>query len=377
MNNTKRSSWALLRAVLIAATIAGIFGCKTGPIQPENGAAAEGANQGREPAPASTSRPTLTEYTVQDGDSLSKIAYAICCDADAWQDLYYANQDLVRNPTFLTVGWDLAVPEGLCGDGSAARYAETGEANCKPAAHAVAAAPREITLVTGNEYAPFSGEHLMQGGMITEIVVQTFSAMGYQTEVTFLGWDDAIARTRRGEYTGSFPWVKNAERQQDFIYSDALYNIFVLPFIRANDKPFKGRRSNQYSGLDDMAGLKLCRPAGYYTHDLKQILDQPGTELKRPETLGDCFDLLNNGAVDVVPVNRLSGQKTLNSKPYADNIRMLDQNSVSVQALHLILPKTLDGSPDLRAEFDDSVAAMKNSGALDRLIQKHLKAYYD
>jgi nucleoid-associated protein YgaU len=47
------------------------------------------------------------EYTVEAGDSLSKIgkAYGV-----SWQDIFEANKDIISNPDLIQPGWKLKIP---------------------------------------------------------------------------------------------------------------------------------------------------------------------------------------------------------------------------------------------------------------------------
>ena len=47
------------------------------------------------------------EYTVERGDSLSKIAKAY---GDTWQDIFEANKDIISNPDLIQPGWKLKIP---------------------------------------------------------------------------------------------------------------------------------------------------------------------------------------------------------------------------------------------------------------------------
>lgn len=47
------------------------------------------------------------EYTVENGDSLSKIAKAY---GVSWQDIFEANKDIISNPDLIQPGWKLKIP---------------------------------------------------------------------------------------------------------------------------------------------------------------------------------------------------------------------------------------------------------------------------
>ncbi|MEO8532818.1 MAG: LysM peptidoglycan-binding domain-containing protein [Flavobacterium sp.] len=48
-----------------------------------------------------------TDYTVVNGDSLSKIGKA---HGVSWQSIYEANKDIIKNPDLIQAGWKLKIP---------------------------------------------------------------------------------------------------------------------------------------------------------------------------------------------------------------------------------------------------------------------------
>lgn len=53
--------------------------------------------------------PTQT-YKVEPGDSLWKISKKFYGDGDEYMRIYYANQDKIKDPDMIQVGWELAIP---------------------------------------------------------------------------------------------------------------------------------------------------------------------------------------------------------------------------------------------------------------------------
>ncbi|MGH9201300.1 MAG: LysM peptidoglycan-binding domain-containing protein [Vicinamibacterales bacterium] len=70
-------------------------------------ARAEGTT-GKVAAPAQLQTRT---YTVQKGDSLSRIAKREYGDAQQWRRIYDANRDLIKDPDLIQPGWTLTIPQ--------------------------------------------------------------------------------------------------------------------------------------------------------------------------------------------------------------------------------------------------------------------------
>jgi nucleoid-associated protein YgaU len=62
-------------------------------------------------APRSSPPGTDRTYTVQKGDSLSKIAKREYGDAQQWRRIYNANREAIENPDLIYPGQVLRIPE--------------------------------------------------------------------------------------------------------------------------------------------------------------------------------------------------------------------------------------------------------------------------
>lgn len=50
-------------------------------------------------------------YTVQPGDSLSKIAKEQLGDASRWKEIFEANKETIKDPNLIRVGQEITLPE--------------------------------------------------------------------------------------------------------------------------------------------------------------------------------------------------------------------------------------------------------------------------
>jgi len=289
-------------------------------------------------------------YVVKKGDTLSKIAKKQLGEINLWIELYRANKHIIKDADRINIGQKLIIP--VISKQSIKRKKRNDV----------------IKLVTGNKYAPFSDEKLPRGGMITEIVNEVFKGMGKETSIDFWSWKYGYDATLAGEFVATFPYLKNEERTKLFYYSKPLYDIMILPFVKKNS-------SIKYNKLDDLKGLSVCRPEGYYIHDIQPLIDKDAIDLKRPEDLDDCFKMLVNGTVDVVPANEFSAKSEIHKLKLDDKIKALE-TPVSVDTLHIIFPKKRPGARMLQYKFDQQVIKLEESGRLEKIKTNHLDHFW-
>ena len=70
-----------------------------------------GGSSSTAPRPPQPPQPQERTYTVQKGDSLSKIAKAFYGKANKWTVIYEANKDSIKNPDLIYPGQVFRIPQ--------------------------------------------------------------------------------------------------------------------------------------------------------------------------------------------------------------------------------------------------------------------------
>lgn len=98
-----------------------------------------------------------------------------------------------------------------------------------------------------------------------------------------------------------------------------------------------------YDSDADLLGRRLCRPAGYFTHDLdradRRCLAEGKVTLVQVESPEACFAALMAGEVDAVMVNVFLGASKAVSMGLRGRVVPLD-GPLLREALHVVISRT-------------------------------------
>ncbi len=254
-------------------------------------------------------------YTVQSGDRLSTIAETAYGTFD-YQQIFNANRNEITNPNDLDVGTVLQLP---CEDGSLPNAASPLEVIAQQEAiqenRATATSQFEppIKIVSANGWAPFVGEDLNGGGMLVRLATTALNRGGNSREysVDFVDdWGSHLATLLPiGAFDISIAWYlpdcskidllseTMAKRCTELDGSLPIYETVVGFFT------MPGNEYAEVRNYTDYAGARICRPEGWFTFDLEeQGLITPVVEMVTPNSVADCFEMMQAGDVDVVPL---------------------------------------------------------------------------
>ena len=145
----------------------------------------------------------------------------------------------------------------------------------------------------GAQYAPYSDPSLPAGGLAAEIVQRALALQHVGVDNAWLPWRRVETETAEGHYQLAWPFVRNPERERQFLYSAPLYMVSSWLFAREGDPLLaKGKLS--------LAGRTLCLPTGYsLSGEVRQALQ--GTDklnVQSPPSLHACAQMVAIGRAD-------------------------------------------------------------------------------
>jgi polar amino acid transport system substrate-binding protein len=350
--------------------------------------------------PAASSAQTCgTDYVLRDGDTLADIARKVYGSASQWSVIYYANQDrLGENATLLVPGLSIKVP--CIGPQAKPAAPAAVEASPVPAeggaeqpAFHLSSMLRRIEFLTAEGYPPFTGRSLPEGGLIVDLLQSSMNLIKEEAKGTFdfrVSWvNDWAAHLNPLLITraldAGLPWSKpdcaaaaaldraSQYKCQKFFFSDPFYESVTVLFLR-NDGSFTFEKDEQ------IVGRTLCRTKGWSSNDLdkggRNWLRDEKVTLMQPQTVDECFRLLDEGTVDAVITAELTGQAVAMELGMADRVHPANR-PLSIETLHVIISKTHPHARTVLYYINSSLGRLKETGAYDAIVAKHLELFWN
>ena len=310
------------------------------------------------------------KHKVAVGDKIFTITEQYFQDYQKWSVIYYGNQDRLSGALLeFPVGTVLNIP-------------------CLPSNDQADATPlrqvdAEMKFLTGSNYAPFMDRGWAGDGMITEIVNAALENSPYPVpyEIT---WDDdwsthLFPQLNDKNFDMGFPWFRpnceenrSHERCENFHFSEPLAELLILLFTKADNK-------FTFETDADIAGKTLCRPKGYFTHDLERKgrdwLRQGVITLVQADSPDACFDLLMKGQVDAVAVNEFLGWTKVNVLGLKGLVEPL-RRPLSIEGLHVLISKKHWRGTTHLYRFNSGLEELKKSKRYDDIVSRHLGLFW-
>lgn len=309
-------------------------------------------------------------YTSKPGDSLSKIAGQAYGRTTAYQAIFDYNPGVLSKPSLLPIGIDLYIP---C-------LKRTGPSD--PLPPAPVSNSGEIKILTGSDYPPYADNGLEEGGFSHALINRAMLFSGAPADFRIDVINDWNAHLQPliedGAYDLGFPWFrpdcdqyeKLGERSRwrcdNLRFSEALHEVVVTFFARSDV-------ARSIQDPEDAHGMKICRPRGYFTHDLEVMgLVPPTIVMVAGANPKDCFERLIDGEVDLVTVNADTSDDMITELGISGQVGEV-LNLASVQTLRAVGLKSNPRTRILLLRLNKGLGGLREDGTFRSLASVYLR----
>lgn len=336
---------------------------------------------------AAYAQEACTTYAVKDGDTLASIAKTAYGTYD-YQMIFNANRDaLPGNPNKLTAGLELILP---CKDGRLTAdsklneviAAETEKAAAKPKSNLY---EPPLKFVSGNDWAPFAGEDLQNGGILVNLATSALKRGGNDREYTLAwvnDWDSHLeSLLPSGAYDISIAWELPdctkvdmlsqfmADRCANFDFSLPLYEVAEGFFTLADNKYVSAKK------FTDFEGARICRPQGWGTADLEvEGLKPPFIEMIQAKDTASCAKAVLDGSADVFSIELETAIRAFTEQGAMDKV-VQNPGLANMVTYHLVTSKTNPRGRIYIAMLNAGLTQMRESGEWYDVVASGLASY--
>ncbi|MEH6343863.1 MAG: transporter substrate-binding domain-containing protein [Bermanella sp.] len=235
-------------------------------------------------------------------------------------------------------------------------------------------AAKDTVTIGSGEWIPLTGENIKHGGFCGHVVSEAFKLAGYDVQFNYAPWKRVITRLKQGVDDSSLCWIKNAEREEFFLYSDTIM-VQKKVFFHRKDFNF------DWNSLDDLGQYKIGSVRGW---SLGEELDKAQKEgkINVNYTNSDVqnFKKLLLGRIDLYPSELVVGYTTMQKITTPANMRLITNHKKPIieSSYYLILSKKIP-KPRLNKlliDFNRGLKLLKDSGQYEKMEEAIIDGYY-
>lgn len=220
----------------------------------------------------------------------------------------------------------------------------------------------EVVLVTGDlpPYVDISKENY---GCEPEIVSSAFDEVGIKIKFKFYPWNRCQYMVEKGTVFATFPYSKNEEREDKFLFSS--------PILWASTSFFYDERHIKKFSYNELTDLKSYRIGALEGYFYIEMLENAGLKLDSTDTEISGIKKLIKGRIDLIPIDSIQGRILLDTNFPDDSqyIQMLKKPLVR-SAHHLMVSKTYPNSKEILKQFEKGLNLIKEKGVYDKILDK-------
>ena len=229
----------------------------------------------------------------------------------------------------------------------------------------------ELKISVG-DWPPYLASNLKHNGVVAHLISDLLADEGYRVSFQFLPWPRAYSSAAAGRFDATAVWMHKAEREADFLFSAALLDEQFV-FFHLKSLPF------DWQTFDDLTGMTLGGGLEYsYGPQFDAFLAQNKVKMERVSSDQQNFEKLLKERVVLYPQEMNVGYAALRSHfSPADQAKITHHpKPLLVNRSYLMLPKSLESSPELLARFNKRLQLYRDTGRYQAYFDNLQQGYY-
>lgn len=224
---------------------------------------------------------------------------------------------------------------------------------------------KEVVKLSTGEWSPYISENLENKGILSQITTEAFAAKDIDVTFDFFPWGRATQLSKSGEMDGTLAFVKLAEREPFYLFTDPVYTgRYAFFHLQSFDLKWKS-----YADLKNVTIASTIGFGGMGDEFIKAEKDGVIKVLRLSSDI-QSFNMLMAKRAEVVPSDVEVGY-VLARKLYGDKASQLthDTNYITVSEYRLAISKKHKDARGLVNKFNEGLAQLKKNGRYDEILR--------
>lgn len=222
----------------------------------------------------------------------------------------------------------------------------------------------EPLLIVTNTFAPHVFDDPEKPGTMYEVTRAAFAAAGIRAEFRFFPWRRCTTMVQDGTAFATFPYIRNAKREQFALFSEPLREERSVFFFRKD--------SAVPTDITSLEQLKPYRIGGTLGYHYEQTFREAGLNVDYAANQVSAFNKLLADRVDYVADGEVSGRYLAASMlaGHADEIDYTDWAWKTTTG-HLMVSRAYPNASRLLERFNEGLARIRADGTYEAILVKY------
>ncbi len=228
-------------------------------------------------------------------------------------------------------------------------------------------AVKTFSLVTV-DFPPYYGRDLPDKGWVSEVVTAALKAQGYEADIRFMPWTEAVESTKEGDYDALLGAYRTRERARLYYFTAPIGQVRTGLFKRTD-------KEISFSELNELKRYKIGVVKGYATSkkfDSADFLDKVPVN-----NLSTGLKQVYNGILDLMADSRAVGKYQIkgleNETPGISSEIEFIQPVLAMNKIYVAISKKATKSQKKLINFNQGLRKIYLNGTFKKIKEKHKK----